>query len=390
MFERALSIKLRELFEKYPMVAVTGPRQSGKTTMVKDVFPQARYVSLEDPDIRDFALNDPRGFLATYPAPCIIDEVQRVPSLFSYLQTRVDEADQEGQFVLTGSFNLGLLEGISQSLAGRVALLNLLPLSFAELTQHQNSTATLHDLLISGFYPRIHAKGLNPQEWYANYVNTYLERDVRMVTRVMDLARFQLFLKMCAARSGQLLNLSSLSEDCGITHNTARSWISVLQASFIIFLLQPHHRNFNKRLVKTPKLYFYDTGLLCYLLAVNDPHALAISPSRGPIFETWVIGELMKGRYNRGLRENLFFWRDNVGHEVDCLVDHGTRLLPIEIKSGETVTADFFKGLRYWHDLAGEASEDGYLVYGGTSNQRRKSIHVVGWQHFSRTVPSSI
>jgi len=390
MFERILSSKLRELITKYPVVAITGPRQSGKTTLVKHVFPERDYVSLEDPDTREFASTDPRGFLSAYPDGCILDEIQRVPELFSYLQTRVDESGKEGLYVLTGSFNLGLMEGISQTLAGRVALLNLLPLSLMELSMAKDVPETPQDMLFSGLYPRIYDKKLSPHEWYGNYVSTYLERDVRMVTQVTDLARFQVFTRMCAARSGHLLNLSALGDDCGITHNTAKSWISVLQAGFIAFLLQPHHKNFNKRLVKTPKLYFYDTGLLCYLLGVDTAESLAIHPFRGQIFETWVIGELLKGRNNRGLRQNIFFWRDNGGHEVDCIVDHGEKLIPIEIKSGETITRDSLRGLDYWYKIAGAFSEDGYLVYGGDRDQKRTETSVLGWRSFGNTLPQEI
>ncbi|MCK4818083.1 ATP-binding protein, partial [bacterium] len=303
MFQRIISHKLKQLVTQYPVVAITGPRQSGKTTLVKYVFPERPYISLEDPDIREFASTDPRGFLSTYPVGAILDEIQRAPELFSYLQTRVDETGREGLYILTGSFNLGLMEGISQSLAGRVALLNLLPFSLLELAQASQEPETLQDLLFAGLYPRIHDKKISPHEWYANYVSTYLERDVRMVTKVTDLGRFQLFIRMCAARSGQIVNLSALGDDCGITHNTARAWLSVLQAGFIVFLLRPHHKNFNKRLVKRPKLYFYDSGLLCYLLGIDIPQSLAIHAFRGQIFETWVVGELLKGRFNRGLKE---------------------------------------------------------------------------------------
>ena len=390
MYQRLLTPKTLELSKHYPVVAITGPRQSGKTTLVRNAFAEKAYVSLEDPDVRGFASSDPRGFLSSYPEGCVLDEVQRVPDLLSYIQTRVDALGKEGLYVLTGSFHFGLMEGISQSLAGRVALLHLLPLAVAELVPTNEVPESLNDLLIQGLYPRVHDKGLDPQEWYGNYVDTYLERDVRTVTRVTDLARFQTFLRMCAGRSGHLVNLSSLGDDCGITHNTARSWLSVLQASFIVFLLQPHHRNFNKRLVKTPKLYFHDPGLLCYLLGIRDPGTLSLHPMRGQVFETWVISELLKGRYNRGLRENLYFWRDSAGHEVDCLVDQGDPLLPIEIKSGETLTGDSFKGLRFWHGLSGQPSGLGYLFYGGHLDQQRKEATVLGWRSFALTLPGQI
>ena len=390
MFQRTISDKLEELVTQYPVVAITGPRQSGKTTLVQHVFPERPYLSLEDPDIREFAATDPRGFLSTYPVGSILDEIQRVPELFSYIQTRVDEIGSEGLYILTGSFNLGLMEGISQSLAGRVALLNLFPFSLAELNRASQTPGTLQDLLFTGLYPRIYDKKLPPHEWYANYVSTYLERDVRMVKNVTDLDRFQLFMRMCAARSGQLLNLSSLGDDCGITHNTARSWLSVLQASFIIYLLRPHYKNFNKRLVKSPKLYFCDPGLLCYLLGIDSPESLAIHALKGHVFETWTVDELLKGRLNRGLRENIYFWRDNVGHEIDCLIDRGSRLIPLEIKSGQTLTLDFFKGLNYWYKISETPSGEGYLVYGGNVDQKRKGGQVFGWRSFAEKIPHEI
>ncbi len=390
MLERMISHKLEELVTQYPVVAITGPRQSGKTTLVKYAFPERPYLSLEDPDIREFASTDPRGFLSTYPVGCIFDEIQRVPDLFSYIQTRVDDIGDQGLYILTGSFNLGLMQGISQSLAGRVALLNLLPFSFAELSQAREAPGALQDLLFTGFYPRIYDKKLSPHEWYANYVSTYLERDVRMIKNITDLDRFQLFMRMCAARSGQILNLSSLGDDCGITHNTARSWLSVLQASFIVLVLRAHHRNFNKRLVKSPKLHFYDSGLLCYLLGIDSPESLAIHAMKGHVFETWVVDELLKGRLNRGLRENIYFWRDNVGHEIDCVIDQGPSLLPLEIKSGQTVTRDFFKGLRYWYRISDTPPGKGYLVYGGDADQKREEGQVLGWRSFAERLPYEV
>ena len=390
MIPRLVTSKLIELTRQYPVVTITGPRQSGKTTLVKTVLKETAYVSLEDPDLREFASNDPRGFLSAYPGSVIIDEVQRVPDLFSYIQTRVDETGKEGLYILTGSFNFSLMQGISQSLAGRVAILNLHPFSFTELERADRLTESLEDLLFIGGYPRIYDKDLPPSEWYANYVTTYLERDVRVVINIKDLSVFQLFLKMCAARSGQVLNLSSLGDDCGITHNTAKSWISVLQTSFIVYLLRPHYKNFNKRLIKNPKLYFYDTGLLCYLLGVESAESLLTNVHRGAVFETWVISELLKGRLNRGLRENLFYWRDRSGHEVDCIVEQENRLLPIEIKSGKTVTRDFFKGLRYWTKIASGASDESYLVYAGPMDQKRKEANVLSWKSFARTLPEKI
>ena len=390
MIKRELASKLESLSRQYPIITVTGPRQSGKTTLVKAVFPGWTYVSLEEPDIREYALTDPRGFIDAYPERAILDEVQRAPDLFSYIQTHVDNKGKEGVYILTGSFNFGLMEGISQSLAGRVAVLELLPLAYFEMAQADIAPGTIEELMFTGGYPRIHDRNLEPLRWYANYVTTYIERDVRQVKNVTDLSVFQRFLKMCAARSGQILNLSSLGDDCGITHNTAKSWLSILEAGYIVYLLKPHRQNFNKRLIKSPKIYFYDSGLLSYLLGISDPDILSTHASRGHLFETWVISELLKGRLNRGLRDNIYFWRDNSGHEIDCIVDQGDLLIPLEIKSGKTVSQDFFKGLRFWSRISGADSKQMYLVYAGLMDQTRKDGNVLSWKSFGDTLPREI
>jgi predicted AAA+ superfamily ATPase len=390
MIPRQISHKLKQVIEQYPVVAITGPRQSGKTTLVKNSFPKWAYASLEDPDIREYADSDPRGFLAAYTDPLIIDEAQRVPDLFSYIQTRVDEIGGEGLYILTGSFNFGLMQNISQSLAGRVGMLNLLPFSFVELDRANQLSGSLEELLFTGSYPRIYDKKLPPGEWYANYVTTYLERDVRTVLNVTDLRVFHRFLKMCAARAGQIVNLSSISNDCGVSYNTIKAWLSVLETSYIVYLLKPHFKNFKKRLIKSPKLYFYDSGLLSYLLEIDSPKTITMHAHRGHIFETWAISELLKGRANRGLRDNLYFWRDNAGHEIDCIIDRGELLLPIEIKSGMTVTSDFLKGLRYWSKLSGTPADKSYLVYGGSMNQKRNEINIINWKSFAADIPAEI
>jgi predicted AAA+ superfamily ATPase len=390
MIPRNLSSELKKLSGQYPVVTLTGPRQSGKTTLVKAVFPDWRYVSLEEPDVREFALTDPRGFIAAYSENTIIDEAQRTPDLFSYIQTHVDEIRREGVYVLTGSFNFGLMEGISQSLAGRVAILELLPFSFSELDRAERLPVSIEELMYTGCYPRIYDRNLDPHEWYANYVTTYLERDVRQVKNVTNLSVFQRFLKMCAARSGQILNLSALGDDCGITHNTAKSWLSVLEAGYIVYLLKPHHKNFNKRLIKSPKLYFYDTGRLSYLLGVPSSQVLTTHASRGHVFETWVVSEILKGRIHRGLRENIYFWRDSAGHEIDCIVDQGDRLIPFEIKSGKTVSPDFFKGLRFWSKISKTDGSKMYVVYAGPMDQIRNQGNVLGWRSFGNTIPLKI
>ncbi|MFZ3048912.1 MAG: ATP-binding protein [Desulfatirhabdiaceae bacterium] len=390
MIKRNLSPKLKSLAEQYPVVTLTGPRQSGKTTLVKSVFPDWGYISLEEPDMREFASTDPRGFIDAYPRRFVLDEVQRVPDLFSYIQTHVDDLGEQGVYVLTGSSNFGLMEGISQSLAGRVAILELLPFSFSELEQAGRLPGSIEECMFTGAYPRIYDMNLEPSQWYSNYVATYLERDVRQIKNVTDLSVFQQFLKMCAARSGQVLNLSSLGNDCGINHNTVKSWLSILQASYIVYLLRPHFKNFNKRLIKSPKLYFYDSGLLSYLLGVSSPDILNIHSHRGYLFETWVISELLKGRMNRGLKENIYFWRDNVGHEIDCIAEKGDRLLPIEIKSGKTVSTDFFKGLRFYTELSQDIAVQPTVVYAGAADQPRKDANVLSWKSFGKSIPGDI
>ena len=380
---RALDIIL-ELAKGYPFIAITGPRQAGKTTLSRMAFPDKPYVSLEDPDTREFAASDPRRFLALYPDGAILDETQRSPELFSYLQTHADKDGRMGLFILTGSQQFGRLSGISQSLAGRVGMVQLLPFSSTELQGAGKLPGTLDALLYKGSYPPLYDRPLAPAQWYAGYVATYVERDVRQLINIRDLTIFQRFIRLCAGRTGQLLNLSSLANDCGITHNTAQSWISILEASYILFLLSPHHRNFNKRLVKTPKLYFHDTGLAAWLLGVQSAGQLALHPQRGALFETWAVGELLKGRYNRALPSNLFFWRDNTGNEVDILVDQGRTFIPVEIKSGQTISSDYFSNLRKWLSWAGDEAGKPFLLYGGDELQQRREAEVIPWREVTR------
>lgn len=380
MIPRQAAPVLQSLARGYPILAITGPRQAGKTTLAQATFPDKRYVSLEDPDERAFAEEDPRGFLARFPDGAILDEAQRCPALFSYLQTRVDAEKRMGMYVLTGSQQFGLLSNITQTLAGRVGLIQLLPFSLQELQRGQAPITGLDDLLWRGMYPPIHDRSLAPVHWFANYVMTYVERDVRQLIEVQNLSLFQRFLKMCAARCGQLLNMSSLATDCGVSHGTIRSWLSVLEAGYVVFLLQPHHQNFGKRLVKTPKLYFYDTGLAAFLLGIRDPEHLSIHSARGALFENFVLSELLKRRYNAGLPSNLYFWRNNVGDEIDVVIEQGEKLQPLEIKSGQTFTPDFLTGLKKWAKYAGETSMPPHLVYGGEENMVRSGIQVHSWQ----------
>ncbi len=379
---KAIDTVLR-LCKGFPVLAITGPRQSGKTTLAQAVFPEKPYVSLEDPDTRAFADTDPRAFLGRYPDGAILDEVQRCPDLFSYIQAIVDQDQRMGLYILTGSQQFGLRSKITQSLAGRVGMVQLLPFSHGELLDAGRSHAELETTIYSGSYPPLYDREVSPADWYPGYVSTYVERDLHQLIQVRDLKSFQLFLRMCAARTGQLLNLSSLANDCGITHNTAKAWLSVLEASYIVFLLHPHCRNFNKRLIKSPKLYFFDTGLVSWLLGIQEQSQITIHSLRGALFETWVVAELIKGRLNRGLQPNLYFWRDSTGNEVDVLAEQGERLLPIEVKSGRTVTADYFTGLDKWLQLAAGSSGPAHLVYAGDDSQQRTRVNVIPWRNIS-------
>ncbi|MBC2716359.1 MAG: ATP-binding protein [Desulfobacteraceae bacterium] len=399
MIPRHLERKIRQAAEQYPVITLTGPRQSGKTTLIRAMFPDMQYFSMEDPELRHLAVEDPRGFFAQFQEKgVILDEVQRTPDLFSYIQTRVDEVDRPGQFILSGSQNFLLMKNISQTLAGRCAIFHLLPFSLNELRQLSHppledmgqeilsipepKNTNLFDLLFSGFYPRIHDKKLDAQEWLKNYTQTYLERDVRDLINIGDLEAFRRFMGLCAGRAGQLLNLSSLASDCGITHTTAKRWLSVLETGFIITLLRPHFQNFNKRLVKSPKLYFLDTGILCYLQRIRSPEDLLLHASRGAIFENYVVAELLKRRLHDGMDPDLYFWRDSAGHELDIIIDLGNQLIPVEVKSAQTIAKDFFKGLNYWKTLAKKASAPAALIYAGKRSLFQKNTAVYSWWNF--------
>ena len=378
MIQRAVETIVKARLKGFPVVTITGPRQSGKTTLAKMVFPDKPYFSLEDPDVRRLALDDPRGLLERLPDGGVLDEVQRAPELLSYLQTVVDADGRMGLFMVTGSQQFGLISDITQSLAGRTAFIELLPFSVAELSAADLAPQVLDDMLFTGGYPPLYDRNLPPRIWFPAYVTAYVERDVRQLLKVQDLDTFQRFVRLCAGRSGQILNLSALATDCGITHNTAKAWLSVLEASYILFQLRPSHQNFKKRLIKSPKLYFYDSGLLCWLLGIQQAGQLASHPLRGAIFETFVVAELVKGRLNRGERPALHFWRDSNGNEVDVIADLGGTPMPIEIKSGKTLNRDFFKGLERWIALAGSVVQP-TLIYGGTESATRKGVRVWGW-----------
>lgn len=377
----------------YPALAVTGPRQSGKTTLAISAFPKHAYVSLEEPDSRAFAKEDPRGFLARYRGPTVIDEVQRVPDLLSYIQTEVDRDPSPGRFVLTGSQNLMLMEKVSQTLAGRCGIFHLLPFSRAELERQKQAEPSSPDKLFenrktnldcweiirSGFYPPIHDRSIPPEVWLSDYVRTYVERDLRILVNIGDLETFERFVKLCAGRVGQLLNYSSLASDCGVAVDTTRRWISVLKTSFLAFTLPPHHRNFNKRVIKSPKLYFHDTGLACFLLGIRNQDQLFAHPLRGALFENYIIAEVVKAYFHHRVQSLVFFWRDQSGHEIDLLIEEGNVLHPVEIKSGSTISGDMFQGLKWWTDMAGQKKGTMTLIYSGSDSYTREGIDVRPW-----------
>jgi len=371
---------IQTLLRGFPVVTITGPRQSGKTTLAKAIFPDRPYVSLEDPDIRFSALEDPRSFLERFPHGGVLDEVQRCPELLSYLQTFVDRDGRMGLFILTGSQQFGLISRITQSLAGRTAFVDLLPFSVPELSRADKLPETLDLALCTGFYPPLYDREVSAHNWFSAYVTAYIERDVRQILKIQELETFHRFVRMCAARTGQLLNMSSLATECGITHNTVKAWISVLEASYIIFLLRPHHTNFNKRLVKMPKLYFYDVGLVSSSLGIRSPEQMNLHHLRGNIFETLVIAELLKLQYNKGEKSNIYFWRDNNGNEVDVIAETGASLMPIEIKSGKTLTSESFAGIDKWLSLARHIGTNApTLIYGGDGDYNQKNVRVTGW-----------
>ena len=375
MIERQITPRLVRLFEQYPFVTVTGPRQSGKTTLCRAAFPGLAYVSLEAPDQREFAESDPRGFLSQFRNGAILDEIQHVPELLSYLQVLADDSGQNSQFVLTGSEQFRLSEAISQSLAGRTALLRLLPFSMAE-RQRTGASGDIDDVLFSGFYPRILDQNLNPRQALGDYFETYVERDVRRLGGIRDLSGFRRFVRLCAGRIGQLVNLSSLGADAGVSHTTAREWLSVLETSYIILRLQPFYSNLRKRLVKSPKLYFYDVGLASYLIGIESSSQVATHPLRGPLFENAVVAEALKYRFNRGMNPNLSFYRDSSGLECDLLYETGDGLTAIEVKSGSTVVSDYFRTLNRVAEIVPRISAK-VVVYGGLDRQSRSDCEVV-------------
>ncbi|SFU05011.1 hypothetical protein SAMN04489724_3619 [Algoriphagus locisalis] len=379
MISRKATEKLLELSTFFKVIAVVGPRQSGKTTLVRAIFPEKPYVTLEDPDQRRFALEDPRGFLSAFPKGAILDEVQRTPEIFSYLQGIVDFNPAPGQFILTGSNNFLLQQSITQSLAGRVGYLQLLPFAINEIYPSGDDIPAENILLLKGGYPPLYEPGIPSSDWFPNYLRTYIERDVRQIKNISDLIVFERFVRLLAGRVGQELNMTSLGNEVGVDSKTIQSWIGVLESSFVIYLLRPHFKNFNKMIVKRPKVYFLDTGLVSFLLGINTSEQLSQHPLRGSLFENLVVSEMIKLRTNRGEEINLYFWRDKTGHEIDLLVDRGLELLPIEIKSGMTINSDYFKNLKFWLQLSGQ--EKGVVLYAGNQRQTRSNgVQVMNWK----------
>ena len=377
MIPRTIAPKIVQYSKQYPVVTITGPRQSGKTTLCKMLFHDIPYVSLESIEERSFATADPKGFLDRFPDGAVLDEIQRIPDLLSYIQVRVDASQKAGQFIITGSQNFELLNTVSQSLAGRTAIARLLPFSFDEVTSLQ-PLGTADQLIYTGFYPGIYDKQLNPTEALSFYVNTYIERDLRLLINVKDLTRFETFLKLCATRCGQIVNLSSLGNDCGVNHNTIKSWLSILEASYIIKLLPPYYSNLGKRLIKSPKLYFIDTGLASFLLGIQHVEHVPAHPLRGGLFENMIVSEFLKKRFNQGKTDNLYFLRDSRGREVDILLDYGSYLDMVEIKSSKTLGGELFKGLAYFKTQYTQ-TRNSLLVYGGDLSGVREGVQTVPW-----------
>lgn len=376
MINRTASSRLIKLATTFRSVAVVGPRQSGKTTLCKMVFPQKPYVSLENPDTLEFSKTDPRGFLSQFKTGAILDEIQRAPHLFSYLQQVLDETKKKGLFILTGSNNFLLHENITQTLSGRIAYLQLLPLSLHELKKSKKNKPAYGWHILNGGYPEVISKKINPGDWYAGYINTYVERDVRQLKNISNLSQFTKLLKLCAGRTGQILNLTSLSNDCGIDQKTVAAWLSVLQSSYIIYLLKPYHANFNKQIVKTPKLYFCDTGVACSLLGIDSANQITTHAAKGALFENMIVSELLKERFNAGIADNLYYWRDKTGNEVDIVFDKAGKLTAMELKAGETISMDFFKGINYFAALNTKSIKK-ILVYGGKEEQKRSNGIIV-------------
>ena len=380
LINRDLAKVIIEMAKMWPVISITGPRQSGKTTLSKLCFPDYEYVNLENPETFDRLKADPKAFLTNFTTGIIIDEAQNFPELFSWIQVISDERKSVGEFILTGSEQFLLNQKIAQSLAGRVFVSHLLPLSIHELSHDNLLSDRFESVIFSGFYPRIVEKSIPANLFYPSYIETYLERDVRSILQVSNLNLFRKFLKLSAGRIGQLVNYASLSNEVGVDLKTIKSWFSVLETSYIVFFLQAHHQNFNKKIVKTPKLYFYDVGLAISLLGLESESDLQNHWARGALFENLIIAELVKTRFNQGKSSNLFFWRNNTGNEVDCIIETAGDTIPVEIKSSSTINNDFFKGLNYYNQLKEKQSE-AYLIHGGLKSYKRQKNNVLSWKN---------
>jgi predicted AAA+ superfamily ATPase len=380
MVPRIAEKTLKRYSKGFPVVCITGPRQSGKTTLAKMTFPDKQYLSLEDPDTALLARSDPRGFLETYPDGLILDEAQYIPELFLYIKSAADKDPKPGKYIITGSQQFNLMEKITESLAGRAAFLTLLPFSVAEISANGICADDPWEIMLKGLYPPLYDRDISSGDFYSAYIASYVERDLRQLINVKELNTFQIFLKLCASRIGGILNLSSLADDCGITHNTAKAWLSILEISGIIFFLRPYFKNFGKRLIKTPKLYFTDSGLACRLLGIQTTEQLFLNPLRGSLFEGFIISELIKNRLNLGEKSELWFWRDNTGMEIDCLIEKGGKLLAIELKSGKTFNEEMTQGLVKWQSIYTESSGNILLIYAGGQKSVFKGIKVLPWK----------
>lgn len=379
MIYRDLYNRIKELSSHYPVIGLTGPRQSGKTTLLREMFSDFRYVNFEDIDIREYAEQDPRSFLKEYDKKVIFDEAQHVPELFSYIQTKVDEDGIMGNFILSGSQNFNLMERITQSLAGRVALFKLFPFDLRELKKANSLNEDLSKTLTKGFYPAIYQRQLDQDHYYANYIETYVQRDVSQLVNIQDNKAFKNFLKLCAFRAGQLLNYTDLARDAGISHATSRNWLSILETSYVLFTLPPYYENFGKRLIKSPKLYFYDTGLLCHLLGIRKSKIHPTSAHWGQVFENLVIAEMVKQNAHRIDLKDFYFWRDSKGHEIDLLYPSEEALVTYEIKASSTILSRMFEGLDYFENISTRPVKEKILIYGGNQTQKRSRYIVLPW-----------
>lgn len=384
MLYRTITSEFHRLLRQYPVITITGPRQSGKTTFCREQCSTYHYVNLEDIENRQYAINDPKGFLGQFNNGVILDEIQRAPDLPSLIQVIVDENNHPGQFVLTGSQQFEVIESVSQSLAGRTALIKLLPFALEELYSNRVAIPPVKELFYRGFYPRIYHEGLNPSEALSFYLHTYVERDVRRIANIKNLTAFDRFIRVCATQIGQIINYTRISNECGVDLKTIKSWLSVLKASYLVFELEPHFENFRKRLIKMPKLYFYDVGLAAYLLGMKSPEQTVQNPLKGALFENFIMAEFIKNRFNHIQDSNLYFFRDNVGNEVDLILDYGNQLVSVEIKSAETISGSYLKSLKFYQKLCGDRNSKHIIVYGGDVSRKQQDVDIYSYKDLSK------